>query len=235
MGETAALLFYINKNLKITQKSLLLEAEAEKLKKDLEETNSSLKDYKDKYELLREDNERLSNQLTKAQAQLESLKEEVSNLRDITAKIDEVKKILSERFSSTESILQAIKTGLDDSQKETILKFSKVLDEISSLKRSRIDSANLGSIDLGEIVVEKQKKSLEGKILSVDNEYKLAIINVGEKQNIEPQCKFEIYRNSQKIGTLQVKEVYPFMSLCDIQESSLKVKSGDKVVLSEEN
>ena len=93
-------------------------------------------------------------------------------------------------------------------------------------------------IPLGKINVQQQRKIPEpasptaGTVLSVDNTYNFAIIDLGKESGIKVKDRLLILRQEKKIGEVEVKEVYRNMSLADIipDKTLGTLRKNDKVI-----
>jgi hypothetical protein len=124
-----------------------------------------------------------------------------------------------------------------------------------------MELAQKKSVELGEIVVEKQPVSLptevkvttkkekqketvpvttltketplEGKVLVVNRDYNFVVINLGSQQGIKLDDEFAVYHKEKYIGDIKVEKLHDSMSAAGFVSTQIKDKiaEGDKVVL----
>lgn len=76
------------------------------------------------------------------------------------------------------------------------------------------------------------KTSIEGKIISVNEENNFVVINLGEEDGLKLGMDFEVYRGDKRIGNLEVIEMRSRIAACDIKDikERQEIKVGDVVV-----
>ncbi|MBU1999195.1 MAG: hypothetical protein ABIG46_06515 [Candidatus Omnitrophota bacterium] len=92
------------------------------------------------------------------------------------------------------------------------------------------------SVQLPPIVVRPQARqavaetpNTDPQVISVNKENNFVIINLGEKQGVKTGELFEVYRNGQSIGVLEVIKTREEISACDIKSESVAIDVGDKI------
>ena len=228
--EAIIILFFVKQNFSLSQKALLLESQLKQTKQDLQQISVSLKESKDHASYLESRNRDLLAKLSEKDARLESLENQLDIYKKIQNSLSSIENMLSGNIRGTNKNLNTLQDEFKRTEEVLSRNFDKVLSELKEIKKTILK----GGVNLGQIVVQKPKNILEGKILSVDNEYRLAVINLGKNNKLKEGQKFAVYRGNKFIGTLKIKEIYPFMSLCEIESSSVSLRSEDKIVLRQE-
>jgi len=71
--------------------------------------------------------------------------------------------------------------------------------------------------------------SLAGKIIAVNKENNFVIIDLGEDTGIKPGRKFGVYREDQKIATIEIIQTRKNISAADIKQTIKQINVGDIV------
>ncbi|MBU0547496.1 MAG: hypothetical protein KJ710_06100 [Candidatus Omnitrophica bacterium] len=189
------------------EKSMRQEAskELEQIKADMEQQNFSRQD--------------IENKLTQAQNDGRKLKEQ---LRVITQQKTE----LEVKIRNLESSASGVELG-------KVVVNSEVSDPPK--EKNRVAEKNI-NIPVPELEKEKkgdssQVKPLEGKVTVVNKEYNFAVINLGQKDGINIEDQFSVYREGKVVGDLKVEKVHESMSAAGfVAELKDVIKENDLVV-----
>jgi predicted nuclease with TOPRIM domain len=197
------------------EKKRLLER-MEVIQRDLVKVSNERDEYKRKFEIASRTQQEL----------IESLKlarEENALLKDQLSQRENEKVELEERLKKTESEKEALNKRLAE--------LEKTLGE-----KKEISSEETERIELPPIIVKPQElpflgvsSSISGKIIKVNREYNFVIIDLGEEQGVEVGRSFDVFRDGNLIGRLEVIQTKSGVSACDIKERSLDLEVGDIV------
>ena len=161
-------------------------------------------------------------------------------------------KALKEKISSLEENELALKAeldklrqnnqGLKQKLKEARYASQERIPVVSGIKRGE-QEANLAqepelrSVDLPPIVVSSQPSFddinlpslLEGEVLDVNTEYNFVVINLGREAGISEGMFFQVFRDDELLGKVEVIQLREEISACDIIEVDMPFKTGDIV------
>jgi predicted nuclease with TOPRIM domain len=187
-------------------------------------------------ELVREKNDKLKLQddLKPIKNENEVLMRQIKMLNDRKiilekdmVKVQDEKITLGRRVNELEALL-----------KDQILKMDDLKKEVSGI--SATDTAQpsatpprQSSVELPAIVVRPQSESvgldMAGRILAVNKENGFVVIDLGEDRGIKLGQSFQVYRDNQVIGNIEVIQTRPNISACDIKRESTPIKVGDGI------
>lgn len=156
-----------------------------------------------------------------------------------------------------EDTFQQLKNFTSDNRKIQLALIAKIESLIETkydlekqLAKLQEEQANQGAgqentgasqeIPLGKINVQPKQKAPEptpsprGSVLSVDNNYNFAIIDLGKESGIKVKDRLMVLRRDKKVGEVEIKEVYRNMSIADIvtDKTTSALRKNDKVILS---
>jgi len=79
---------------------------------------------------------------------------------------------------------------------------------------------------------QAKNQGISGNILSVDNDYHFAIIDLGRESGIKIKDRLLVLRQEKRMGEVEVKEIYRNMSLTDIltEKTQGNLRKHDKVI-----
>lgn len=139
--------------------------------------------------------------------------------------------------------IQMDKAGLEEKfvNLETILK-GKV-EEICRLKEQLNGGVVAGSdinesVDLPPIVVRPSHEgmpqdtgvsTLTGKVLAVNKDNNFVVVDLGADAGVKMGDTFRVYRQDTMVGSVEVIQVRPDISACDINTEQTPIKIGDTV------
>lgn len=173
-------------------------------------------------ENLRQENFQLKNRLV-------ALGDKKTSLEGKVVDLQQEREILAKRLSELDSILQDRVDQII--QVKDDLKAARVQSETADIKDSKV-------VQLQPIVVKSQQESSSGKslpmagqVLAVNDENNFVIVDLGQDDGIKVGQTFSIFRNSQKIATVEVIQSRKEISAADIKNISpgSQIKIGDVV------
>jgi len=142
--------------------------------------------------------------------------------------------------------IQTEKNELEEKLKQTNSALERKILEIEEAKEKLVpilsskESPSPQSVELPPIVVrsgetsgteepQKEITSLSGRVLAVNKEHNFIVIDLGEEQAVKVGDTFNVYRDNQKIATVEVIQIRKNISACDIRQQSTSIKVGDTV------
>lgn len=195
---------------------------AEALSEDLVREKRDKKAIVLQLENLRQENFQLKNRLV-------ALGDKKTSLEGKVVDLQQEREILAKRLSELDSILQDRVDQII--QVKDDLKAARVQSETADVKDSKV-------VQLQPIVVKSQQESSPGKslstagqVLAVNDENNFVIVDLGQDDGIKVGQTFSIFRNSQKIATVEVIQSRKEISAADIKNISpgSQIKIGDVV------
>lgn len=185
-------------------------------------------------ELVREKNDKLKLQdtLKPIKNENEVLVRQIKMLNDRKialekdiAKTQDEKMNMERRVSELEVLL-----------KDQILKMGdlkKQVDEGRSIAGQPNVIQQQRSVELPAIVVRPQSgavdSSIVGKIIAVNRDNGFVVIDLGEDRGIKLGQSFQVYRDNQAIGSVEVIQTRQNISACDIKRETSPIKVGDGI------
>jgi len=217
-----------NEKLQIENRQLsekLLESQEERKKllerigtiqKDLERISFERDEYKRKIEITTRGQEELNRNL-------KLIKEENALLKDQLSKKENERIELEGRLKKIESE----KENLD----RKLVKLEKLL---KKRKKREISSEK---VELPPIIVRPQElpsptpsfPSVSGKIIAINEEYNFVIVDLGEEEGIKVGRSFDVFRDQNLIGKLEVIQTGSSVSACEIKSKSVDLEVGDSI------
>lgn len=195
-------------------------------------------------ELLREqkDKQHILDQLT-------VIKQENLSLRARIKELDKTNLALKEKMKSLEDdrlVLEGKIDQMDVNLDRKIQEVAKVAGDIQSLARAQDkmkvsrtqEKGSSEEVELPPIVVKGDRqeaindlKIISGKIVAINETNNFVVVNLGENQGVTIGRKFEVYRNSVSIGSIEVIQTRKNISAADILSSDPKhkIRIGDTV------
>jgi hypothetical protein len=67
------------------------------------------------------------------------------------------------------------------------------------------------------------------KIMSIDRDNNFVVVNVGQANNLKLGDTFQVYRDGQAIGSVEVIQLRDRISACDIKIENTPLRVGDLV------
>ena len=195
---------------------------AETLSEDLVREKRDKKSIGDQLENLRQENFELKTRLM-------AMGDKKISLEGKLVDLQQEREILSKRLAELDQILQ-----------ERVDQIIQVKDDIKAA-RSEAKQANTKDsrvVSLQPIVVKaseqastKSKSRSAGQVLAINEENNFVIVDMGEDDGSKVGQTLTIYRNNQKIATVEVIQTRKEISAADIKSVSAgsKIKIGDMV------
>lgn len=128
---------------------------------------------------------------------------------------------------------------MDSVLKDNIMQIDNFKRQLESTQKDRFVVGNKKeTVELAPIVVrpkqETQSKASAplasiGKIVSVNTDNNFVIIDLGEDSGIRMGDTFQVYRHNNAIATVEVIQVRPDISACDIKKQTSAIEAGDTV------
>lgn len=203
------------------------------IQRELDQVSSEREGLQQSHEALRRryeavENERAElvkrlNLYSRLQEELEGFKKENQTLR--------------ERIDSLTKIRVTLQSEIDKLKEE-----SKSVKEMASTSRDILayeDNVLARSVSLSPIIVSPSTGSgeftipatspgsLSGKILKIDREYNFVVINLGLERGLKEGVILEVVREGSLLGKLEVFELRPGVSACDIIQEITPFEVGD--------
>lgn len=158
--------------------------------------------------------------------------------------IKQLKSFTSESRKTQLALIAKIESLIETKKdlEEQLAKIKQQQQQESSQEYSYASEVPLGTINVQKPTggpTAEQKAALEAKnqgtvghILSVDNDYHFAIIDLGRESGIKIKDKLLVLRQEKRIGEVEVKEIYRNMSLTDIltEKTQGNLRKNDKVI-----
>ncbi|MBU0548859.1 MAG: hypothetical protein KJ838_00840 [Candidatus Omnitrophica bacterium] len=213
------------------------------IRADLERISSENEKLKGNYELASREREVLLVRLD-SYKQLEenwnflqqegvSLKAEVEVLRkgklNLESKLEELRQ-------ENKELSQRIKAA---KERPSFAKKEERAEPVYSKKEATqiLGEREIQSVDLPPIVVSPSSvdakislpASLDGKILNVNSEYNFTVIDLGLDEGLKEGMVFEVLRQGQLLGKIEVIEIRQEIAACDIIQAVTPFETGDIV------
>ncbi len=196
---------------------------AEALSEDLVREKRDKKAIVLQLENLRQENFQLKNRLV-------ALGDKKSVLETKVVDLQQEREILAKRLSELDNILQDRVDQII--QVKDDLKAARVQADTADVKDSRV-------VQLQPIVVKAAQEDSQsgkalptaGQVLAVNDENNFVIIDLGQDDGVKVGQTFSVFRNSQKIATVEVIQSRKEISAADIKHigSGAQIKIGDVV------
>jgi len=188
-----------------------LAAELVKEKNDKLQIQSTLRAIKNENAILKRQLKSVRERKAGLEKELRGLQKENLDLKD---KVDEIDLNLKDKAFQLEELQRYMETG----------------EKVKLRERQR------ESVELPPIVVRpelgattEKPASFASKVLTVNRENHFVIIDVGEEAGIKAGDTLHVYREDKAIATIQVIQVRPFISACDIKKELISISIGDLV------
>lgn len=190
-----------------------------------------------------EQNKKLSRQLDDLQAKVNSLEASYSDLKTTVDQKDNlIKNLTEERDKSRRDYDAARKEKEIALAERTKLQSenTKLQEQLANLEKNFIDLAKKTKEQ--EIILEDLLKkgvdiapvkvlAVSGKVSAVRADWRLVMINVGQKDGVRKGMAFVVSRGPQYIGKIMVDEIYPDMAAGTIlgDQTPITPEVGDDV------
>ncbi|MFB3918687.1 chromosome segregation protein SMC, archaeal type [Candidatus Velamenicoccus archaeovorus] len=207
----------------LERKLIYNEKLAESLSEDLVREKRDKKAIADQLESIRQENFELKSRLM-------ALGDKKTSLEGKLVDLQQEREILSKRLAELDQILQ-----------ERVDQIIQVKDDLKAARTEAKEASTKDArvVQLQPIVVkaaEPQVASPAGKpgagqILAINEENNFVIIDMGEQDGVKVGQTFNVYRNTEKIASLEVIQIRKEISAADIKSVTpgSKLKIGDLV------
>ena len=185
-------------------------------------------------ELVREKKEK-----RKLQDELGSLKSEHITLLRQLKSLSNQKASLEQRLSDTELAKADLDKRIKEMSEMLEYKLTQVMDVKEDLQQIQQGAqitlpSQKSSVELPPIIVRSAAQApspakYTAQVLAVNRENNFIIIDLGEQDGLRPGINFGVYRNSNKIATIEVIQTRKNVSACDIKQASGPINVGDVV------
>jgi len=173
--------------------------------------------------VIKNENEVLRRQLNSIDTHKGDLEERISGLQEENAQLDS-------RLREMETLLQDRAAQIDTLNRQLDIPRS---DRPAS---SRAEQRK-GSVELPPIVVRPQGDNAEapdelasaGKVLAINRDNNFVVIDIGSDKGVKIGDVFEVYRDNQNLGRVEIIQVRDKISACDIKKESTPINVGDKI------
>ncbi len=201
---------------------------------------------KKRYKIVNKEKDGLLSKIQVLAQQQEGL-DALKNKADV---LDKDIKFLKQSKRDLESELRKVRqenVKLDKKIKQNELESSvtKAKKSSKTVKKEEVES-EVWSVDLPPIIVSPQSLAvpteasaksssiavaspLKGEILNINAEYNFAVIDLGKDVGLKQGMIFEVYRQDNLIGKVEVIQVRPEISACDIIQALDSFQIGDIV------
>lgn len=229
-----------------------IELDLNNLKQDNEELNGQLQ-YNQKIsdsiaqELVREKNDK-----ARIETNLKAIKNENVTLAKQLKNLNKQKMEMENKLQLLQQDKSALDTRLDQMQarlSERVSKITQLKDQLEGLVEQKEENAESGqkeSVELAPIVVRaqaqaadsvsasgvnvsKQQSLATSKILAINRENNFVVIDLGESSGIKLGDILGVYRDGEKIATIETIQTRKNISACDIQKEDKSIAIGDIV------
>jgi chromosome segregation ATPase len=221
-----------------------LERQMEFDKKELEKKLEDTKRIMDRIsqDLVTEKNDKMKiqesfkvvkNENTALIRQIENLNSRKIDLEQRLKQIQEDKVSLERKFHDMEAVLN------DNITQVSALKNKLEARPEGVAQKQQAPVSKGGSVELPAIVVRPQGTGLAlsrqpaagsvGQVLAINKEGNFVIINMGEDAGVKVGDMFSVYREGQRIATLEVIRPSKSVTACDIKKQALPIRIGDFV------
>jgi len=188
-------------------------------------------------ELVREKNDKFETQTTVSSLKDENeiIKRQLKSLNvrkiNLESKVTELQR---EKFDFENKL-----TVMDSVLKDNITQMDGLKRQFEAAQKERLTALvepKKESVELPPIVVRPQAEMPKeagsappttGKVLTVNEDSGFVIINIGEDAGLRMGDTFQVYRGNESIATIEIIQLRPNISACDIKKSTGTIKSGD--------
>ena len=177
--------------------------------------------------VIKNENEVLRRQLSSIDTHKGDLEQKIIGLQEENAQLDS-------RLREMEQILQDRAAQIDALNRQFDMSHSGKLSSSVSQKGSE-------SVELSPIVVRPQGDNIygaadpsdeltpAGKVLAINRDNNFVVIDFGLDKGVKTGDTFQVYRDSEKIGRIEVIQERDKISACDIKKELTPINIGDQV------
>lgn len=151
----------------------------------------------------------------------------LENYDRLETEMSRLNKDLSDKLHHKEKAIGYLLAKLE---KEKVIK-EKLVSNIGR-KTSRLADVGKRDVELEKIVVTSLSEA-EGKILGVDTDKGVVVINLGSRDNVRLNDRFRVYREGAPIGSVELIQIQNQLSAASIlsQKEDIKIAVNDSVKL----
>ncbi len=206
-----------------------LNAQIEKAKNSIAETESSIESANSKQK-------RHNNTITNLESELREIESELAKFEELQMRLEEA--LRGQNINSVEEIPTKIEElRVESQEKQEDLKNLELINDKLNQKVAT-ESTEKGSVDnrLSDIKKRINNNDMVATVTSVNPEWGFVIINAGsDNSNIESNTELVVKRSGKYLGKLKAAAVSPNQTICDIDGKGvgLVMRPGDSVILKE--
>ncbi len=183
------------------------------------------------------DRDRIQGELSALQSDHDQMKTQLESTRTYTRTLEDRLKAEQDTIAELQS------TAKDDreTQKRLFEKIENLLEEKKSLQDQVFQSqakTGANAVEMPGLVVTDKRAaspSLQGIILTVDQEYSFVVFNRGESDGVKAGDRFRVMDRDKEIGEVVATRVLPDMTVADIdaRKTHRNLRKGFTVFLNE--
>lgn len=197
--------------------------------------------------------EKLKTRLSSYETEVEQMQGEAEPFKEKIAQLEKEKAALESALTDARKVSDVLSNDLlkerkeKDSLEKDLSRLSAQLQEMEqTTEQGQVEDL---SIELPPIVVRAEEDTsfplrklspqevaegrpvgLTGRIITVNAKHRFVVINLGRESGVQDGMTFDVYRDGEKIGRVQVIETRKNISACDIREISTgRLKVEDTV------
>ncbi|MBI5874069.1 MAG: hypothetical protein HZB36_08065 [Candidatus Omnitrophica bacterium] len=162
-------------------------------------------------------------------SRLMALGDKKTSLETKLVDLQQEREVLSKRLSELDQILQERVDQII--QVKDDIKQARAQTKEVSTKDSRVVQLQPIVVKASEEAGSRKKTPAAGQVLAINEENNFVIVDMGEQDGVKVGETLSIYRNTQKIATVEVIQTRKEISAADIKSvtSGAKIKVGDMV------
>ena len=235
-----------------------LTQENEKFAKELKRTLTDNQSLQERIGVMQRDLERISSERDQLERSFRlvskermALLERIKSYGQLGKDLESFKKenkILKEKVNALGEDKLKLETDLDEFRQDNESLKQELKQAKLSLKEKALpryvgkqevdlrEEYGVRSVDLPPIIVSSEASlgitpfsSLEGKILNVNREYNFVVINLGQHMGVKQGMVFEVFREYELLGKIEVVQVREEITACDIIQVDTPFETGDIV------
>ena len=205
-------------------------------KNDKFQIQESLKTLKAENRLLREQLKTVSDRRQQLEAKTSDMQTRNAALESSFAKMEAFVRSKIMQMDSLKEELEILHSSAPSKENESSVYISEKPSYTSS-------ESEKGSVDLPPIVVHRSQQTQteelpqpktaafkKGNVLAVNKDHNFIIINIGENAGIKIGDSFQVFNaRDEAIASIEVIQVRPNISACDIKKQNLPIAVGDVV------
>jgi len=187
-------------------------------------------------ELVREKNDKFETQTTVAslkdeneviKRQLKSLNVRKINLESKVTDLQREKFDFENKLTVMDSVLKDNITQMDGLKRQFEAAQKEKLMALVEPQKESVELPPIVVRPQAELPKEAASAFTTGKVLTVNEDSGFVIINIGEDAGLRMGDTFQVYRDNESIATIEIIQLRPNISACDIKKSTGIIRSGD--------